>query len=545
MRKEKRVPAAPPEGLSASGRLALRQGQTLGGYRLVRLIGFGSMADVWLAVQKSLGRTVALKILRPEAADYRLFRFEREAGAAAKLDHPNIVRIYEMGSFPFPGALWKRMARVGPRRLDYIAEEYIAGLNLRQWLAARGAMPPKAVVSLLAQAAAALDAADRQGIVHRDIKPENFLLTPRPSLKLVDFGMAKIPSHAGTSQVEKTQIGMALGTPLYMSPEQADGRKIDIRSDLYSLGVTAYQCLVGKPPFTASTALDILLAHRSAPVPAIRQRAGDVPEPLAALVERLLAKSPDDRPENARALFGEVCAVAHRLGFLSAEEGPEGVLLEELTRLGDWGEDAVARKVFDEKKNSVEATCLLQTQMLGAGAAASKKFSWKRAFCVTALAACLGGLFGAGFTRIKSTSEAKIERFATVEEQWVFASQIGTAAAWKSVIDYFPDSSRWSSSASRQLARSLMLEGKTRRARALFGKMARSDDPDSASYGRAGEAWCLAAEGRYDQAAAVISDLRRAPARPYDRLTEDVITRSCRLIRESRPALVSGLDSED
>lgn len=540
------MPEAPPEGLFASGRLPLRQGQTLGGYCLVRLVGFGSMADVWLAVQKSLGRTVALKILRPAAADYRFFRFEREAKAAANLDHPNIVRIYDMGSFPFPEALWKRFLRPGAGRwLDYIAEEYIAGLNLRQWLAARGAMPPKAVVSLLAQAAAALDAADRQGIVHRDIKPENFLLTPRPSLKLVDFGMAKVSALADGPQVEKTQAGLALGTPLYMSPEQADGQRLDIRSDLYSLGATAYQCLVGKPPFTASSPLDLLLAHRSAPLPPIRQRAKEIPEPLAALVERLLAKSPDDRPENARALFGEVCAVAHDLGFLGAATGPEGVLLEELTRMGDWGEDAGERKLFDSAKQYAEATCSLQTQMLNAKAIPSKKFSWKRAALVTVLAAFLGGLLGVGVTKIKNAPDTKIERFATVEEQWVFASQIGTAAAWKSVIDYFPDQSRWSSSAARQLARSLMLEGKTRRARALFGKMARSQDPDRASYGRAGQAWCLAAAGQYDKAAAIISDLRRAPALPYDRLTEDVIARSCRLIRESRPALVSGLDSED
>ncbi|MBO7678948.1 MAG: serine/threonine protein kinase [Thermoguttaceae bacterium] len=543
MRKEEQAPA-PPETPSASGRLPFHEGQTLGGYRLVRLIGFGSMADVWLAVQKSLKRTVALKILRPEAPDsYDLRRFEREASAAANLDHPNIVRIYEMGSFPFPEALWKRILRVGRRRpLNYIAEEYIAGLNLRQWLAARGVMPPKAVVSLLAQAAAALDAADRGGIVHRDIKPDNFLLSPRPAVKLVDFGVAKVPD---IPSVEKTQAGRTLGTPLYMSPEQADGQKLDIRSDLYSLGVTAYQCLTGKPPFSASSPLSLLLAHRGAPVPPIRERARDVPEPLAALVERLLAKSPDDRPKNARALFGEVCAVAHQLGCLSAATGPEGALLEELTRLGDWGEDAAGRKLFENTKECVEATCSLQTQILNAGAASSRKLTWKRAACAAALAACLGGLLGAGAAKIKNAPDTKIERFATVEEQWVFASQIGTAAAWKSVIDYFPDQSGWGSSASRQLARSLMFEGKTRRARALFGRMARSENPADASYGRAGEAWCLAAEGRYDQAAAVISDLRRAPARPYDRLTEDVITRSCRLIRESRPALVSGLDSED
>ena len=535
------MPQTPREVSPGSERFFLYEGQTLGGYCLKRRIGSGAMADVWLANQKSLDRDVALKILRPGAALYDIDRFKREARAVARLEHPNIVRIYQVGEFlpPGKGKFFSRFFHaVGKTRLHFIAEEYIAGLNLRQWLAVRGTMSPSAVLSLMAQVAEALDVADREKIVHRDIKPENILLTPRALVKLVDFGVAAVGFDLDGFRVERTQIGMTLGTPLYMSPEQADGHSLDIRSDLYSLGATAYHCLVGKPPFTGTSPLDLLMAHRGAPVPPIREKARDVPEPVAALVERLLAKSPDDRPCNARVLRDQVLAVACELNFISGAAGSGSFSAEELDCLNVWNSDTQEQKRFTRQIRAYEATSLLRTRMIDADTR-PKKYLSRRSFIVMigvmiALGACLGGLFG---YFAASDSQTKIERFATVEEQWVFASQIGTSAAWESVIDYFPDQPRWSHLAARQLARSLMQEGETRRARALFEEMARGDDPARAVYGRAGLAWYLASEGKNDRAAAIISDIRRVPALSYDRLTEDVITQACRLIREKQPAV--------
>ncbi len=253
-------------------------GRVLGGYRLISRLGSGGMADVYVAEQASLHRRVAVKVLRPttlahpEAVD----RFTQEARAAAALVHGNIVQIHEVGFID---------------GVHFLVEEFVAGPSLRAWLKERGPLSPAAVLSVLVQVAAALDQAAAGGVVHRDIKPENLLVTPRGEVKVADFGLARVLHE----NLELTQTGIALGTPLYMSPEQTRGEAVDIRSDLYSLGATAYHLAAGQPPFRGTTGVAVALAHAKEPVPPLATVQPAFAGAVGELIERLLAKAPADR----------------------------------------------------------------------------------------------------------------------------------------------------------------------------------------------------------------------------------------------------------
>jgi serine/threonine protein kinase len=264
-------------------------GTNLGGYRLVRRLGSGGMADVYLADQLSLGRSVAVKVLRADTLRHRgaVERFEQEARAAAALVHGNIVQIHEV-------------ARVDG--IHFLVEEYVGGPSLKAWLESSGPLDPRQALSVLAQVGSALARAEEQGIVHRDIKPENLLVTPAGDVKVADFGLARVVGE----NLELTQAGTTLGTPLYMSPEQGEGRPVDTRSDLYSLGATTYHLLTGRPPFMGPTGVSVVMAHiRDTLVPVQTLRA-DVPADLCRIVETLLAKDPADRYASPRDLLRAV-----------------------------------------------------------------------------------------------------------------------------------------------------------------------------------------------------------------------------------------------
>ncbi|MDO5565923.1 MAG: serine/threonine-protein kinase, partial [Planctomycetia bacterium] len=241
-------------------------GRLLGDYRIERRIGAGAMAEVWLARQRSLDRLVALKVLRPELVSDETYvrRFVHEAKSAAKLEHPNIVHIYDVGSFSDHGiarrgilhsicnvVTWPWRLLVGSKQsrpLYYISEEYVDGLNLQQYLRQRGPLSISQAFFVMLSIASALEKAASMDIVHRDIKPENILLSSAGIVKIADFGLARRDSSDEDQDVTLTQIGMTLGTPLYMSPEQSQGKNLDFRSDIYSFGVTAWQILTGKTP---------------------------------------------------------------------------------------------------------------------------------------------------------------------------------------------------------------------------------------------------------------------------------------------------------
>ena len=269
-------------------------------YELTSRIAGGGMGEVWAARDDVLGREVAVKVLRGEHADdpAYLARFRTEARHAASLSHPGIASVYDYGEVD---------------GVSYLVMELVPGEPLSARLTREGALPTAVAVPLLQQAATALQAAHTVGLVHRDVKPANLLITPEQQVKITDFGIARL---GGDDPVTRT--GEVMGTAQYLSPEQAVGRPATSASDVYSLGVVAYEMLAGRRPFEAESPVAIAMAHVSRepdPLPVT------VPAPLAAVVLAALAKDPADRPPSAadlgdalgRALRGDPGAAATQL----------------------------------------------------------------------------------------------------------------------------------------------------------------------------------------------------------------------------------------
>jgi serine/threonine-protein kinase len=265
------------------------QGTVLGGrYRLEDRIASGGMGDVWRAVDDVLGRAVAVKVLLPALSDEPGFgeRFRGEARTMATINHPGVVDIYDYASDSVVGA--------------YLVMEYVEGDALSRTLNRVGRLTPGRTMALVAQAADALHAAHVMGVVHRDVKPGNLLVRPNGTLVLTDFGIARA---AGAAQL--TAAGSVLGTASYISPEQAMGQPATPLSDIYALGVVAYQCLAGRRPFEGDNPLEIAMRHvRDTPPPL----PPDIPPVVRAIVERAIAKEPGNRWPDAAAF----AAVARR-----------------------------------------------------------------------------------------------------------------------------------------------------------------------------------------------------------------------------------------
>src|SRR5437899_890156 len=258
-----------------------------GRYRIVRKLGTGGMANVYLAEDQELGRRVAIKILDDRHASDEQFveRFRREAKNAAGLSHPNIVSIYDRGE------------AVGTY---YIAMEFLDGRSLKELIVSRGPAPVSVAIDYARQILGALRFAHRNGIVHRDIKPHNVLVDSEGRLKVTDFGIAR----AGASQM--TEAGSIIGTAQYLSPEQAKGAPVDQTSDLYSVGVVLYELLTGVVPFSGDTPVEIAMKHLSmVPAPPSTKRA-DVPRGLDMVVMRALAKDPSERYQSAEEMDADL-----------------------------------------------------------------------------------------------------------------------------------------------------------------------------------------------------------------------------------------------
>ncbi len=259
-----------------------------GRYRLESRIATGGMGEVWRATDTVLGRPVAVKLLKSEYADDTAFRvrFESEAQHAASLHHPNIATVYDFGEARTPdGATLRR---------PYLVMELVDGQPLSALLRPGVAMDPAAVRDLLAQAADGLGAAHEAGIVHRDVKPANLLVTPDRTVKVTDFGIARAAEGVGL-----TSTGEVMGTPQYLSPEQAQGRPASPASDVYSLGVVAFECLAGRRPFQAESPVATALAHVRDEVPDLPR---SVPDELAHVVRRAMAKAPEARFRDGHAM---------------------------------------------------------------------------------------------------------------------------------------------------------------------------------------------------------------------------------------------------
>jgi serine/threonine-protein kinase len=270
--------------------------EILGGqFRIVQKIGTGGMGSVYKAEQPEMNRMVAIKILHPKLAGRKdlTSRFRREARAMSQLTHPNTVRVFMYGELEEDGSL-------------YIVMELLEGRNLNQTVRKEGPMGPERAIPILVQVCGALHEAHEMGIVHRDLKPENIFLCVQGGLKdypkVLDFGLAKVTERQmRPGSVILTQEGMVFGTPEFMSPEQAQGKMLDARSDIYSLAVILYEVLTGKLPFNAKTPMEYIQKHvMEPPIPLNERVPGKTfPPVLGEVIAKALAKNPADRFQTA------------------------------------------------------------------------------------------------------------------------------------------------------------------------------------------------------------------------------------------------------
>lgn len=398
-------------------------GLVLGEYQLLRRLGQGGMSFVYLAMQKSLQRKVALKILKSELAedDSYVKRFEREAQAAAKLTQANIVQIYEVGHVD---------------GYHFIAQEYVAGRNLRQYISRHGAVEPVMAINVLRQCSRALQKASETGVVHRDIKPENIMLSTKGEVKIADFGLARILDRSGDQAL--TQVGVTMGTPLYMSPEQVGGDALDHRSDIYSLGITAYHMLAGTPPFDGENALAVAMQHFNADAPSLRTIRPDVPDKLIEVIEKMMAKKPEERPQDAKELL-------KTLRKVPIDQDEDWDMIVEKLSIAD--STVLLSDTSSWSQSQLAATRQLQQVMSG------NVRSWWRSPWLWLGAALLGvggsfgGVYFADTMQYKSILDVDniatqlIPRKKTVEEQYEAARWVPPMQQekyWSAVIDYFP-----------------------------------------------------------------------------------------------------------
>ncbi len=499
------MPDTPHTSIGADADFSGRQ---LGDFHLLRRLGRGAMADVYLAEQSRLKRRVAVKILRPELAGDRTYvqRFEIEAQAAAALVHANIVQIYEVGCID---------------RLHFIAQEYVQGQNLQQYVARHGPPDLSHALSIMRQVAAALAKAAERGVVHRDIKPENIMLTAGGEVKVADFGLARIARNDAPNDL--TQVGMTLGTPLYMSPEQVEGRPLDPRSDIYSFGVTCYHMLSGRPPFSGETALAVAVQHlKKQPDPLASVRA-DLPPSLCRIVHQMLAKDPSQRFASARDLLRELRRV--QIECLG-EDWPDD--------LPGWESLAAETHVDARVAATQQLDHLMKTMTIQRYR--SRRRAWLSAAIV--LAFLLGSVAAWAVIVPRSmlanteTAAPAIPKQRTVLGQWYLASQLGTVAAWQSVIDYFPEKRDIAHRAEQQLALIYLREDDLNRAMTIFENLSNlgDDDAELRAFGLAGKCGVFSLRGNYAESNAVLGQLLpirdKLTSQPMIELVEHAVRRN-------------------
>jgi serine/threonine-protein kinase len=265
------------------------KGQKVNGrYEILRILGEGGMANVYLAEDTILGRKVAVKVLRGDLASDDKFvrRFQREALAASSLNHPNIVEVYDVGE---------------DNGDFYIVMEYIEGKNLKQLIKKRGNLTIPEVVDIMLQLTDGLSHAHDAYIIHRDIKPQNILILDNGLVKITDFGIAMA---LNSSQL--TQTNSVMGSVHYLPPEQAAGKGCTIKSDIYSLGILMYELLTGKLPFKGENAVEIALKHMRDPLPSLQRELDNVPQSIENIIIRATAKNPKNRYNNAREMYDDL-----------------------------------------------------------------------------------------------------------------------------------------------------------------------------------------------------------------------------------------------
>ncbi|MGI9518686.1 MAG: protein kinase domain-containing protein [Pirellulaceae bacterium] len=397
-------------------------GRTLNNYVLIRRLGRGGMANVYLAHQTTLNRAVAIKVLRPELAVDRAYvsRFHREAQAAAGLVQANIVQIYEVGEV---------------EGIHYIAQEYVRGQNLRQYLNRNHFVEPVLAVSIVRQVAAALQKASEEGVIHRDIKPENIMITSMGEVKVTDFGLARVIDD---NRADLTQIGITMGTPLYMSPEQAEGSHVDTRSDLYSLGITAWHMFAGSPPFEGENALAIAVKHLKEEPGDLSRFRPDLPRALCDIINKMIAKKPEQRFQTPAHLIKELRAL-DIVDIEDWEQLSEKLAVDEMST-------AIGNETLPQTR--LEVTRQLETIMTGQFRPWWRTPTLWLSITLMGLLGALGGAIYAWnnpppdplYAPVFSQSD-EVEKQANAEEQYRFAYWVKpqmAEQAWQAVEKYHP-----------------------------------------------------------------------------------------------------------
>jgi eukaryotic-like serine/threonine-protein kinase len=441
-------------------------GATLGDFRIERLLGRGGMGEVYLARQTSLNREIAFKVLRPDLLTNPTYlsRFESEAWAAAKLNEPNIVHIYSLGSID---------------GIRYIAMEYVQGTNLREFLQKKGPPELMLALSIMRQAGTAIKAAGEVGLVHRDIKPENLLLTRKGLVKVADFGLCRDQDREG---MHVTQPGTTMGTPLYMSPEQAQGYVLDHRSDLYSLGVTFYHMLSGQTPFKGETPIAIALKHvKDEPVDLSVHRP-DLPADLCRLVMKLMMKDPSQRYQSASDMLRDLAKVREATlitinnvpGSANATMPP--IPMNDATVAGApfSSKSTGASRFADGDKRPLAS---LGPALLFVGLVLGGVVGW-----VLRPPDLLGVNAKVPIARPAlwmAPEWSEVPKQATAELQYRYAqiqAPAGSrAAAWLAVPGYFQSSRDWSSKAYDQLSRRLFRDRDSAKLKVFASELAKMD----------------------------------------------------------------------
>src|SRR6266566_4586478 len=280
-------------------------------YRILEKLGAGGMGEVYLAEDMKLGRKVALKILSQELTTNRdrLNRFEQEACAASAFNHPNILTIHEVGE---------------DAGTHFIATEYIDGKTLRRYMAG-SPLEAREILDIALQVASALEEAHSAGIIHRDIKPDNIMIRRNGYVKVLDFGLAKLTEvatdrstadgEASTRVLVQTDAGVVMGTSHYMSPEQARGKPVDARTDIWSLGVVLYEMVAGRVPFEGETSTDVIVAITQKEAPPLARFAPNVPAELDWIITKALRKDRDERYQTIRELLTDLRRPRQKLEF--------------------------------------------------------------------------------------------------------------------------------------------------------------------------------------------------------------------------------------
>lgn len=486
--------AAPTDDASSADEPQRSTGEMLGEFKLLRRLGKGGMAEVWLAEQTSLHRNVALKLLRHELTvdETYIKRFETEAKAAAGLNHPNIVQVYVVGA---------------DRGQHFIAQEYVQGQTLRTLLRKKGPLEVPLALHLIRQVAAALQAASERGIVHRDIKPENIMITKKGEAKVADFGLAQLT--LSNEPLHLTQEGTTMGTPLYMSPEQVNGKPLDSRSDLYSFGVTCYHMLTGRPPYQGETAVSVAVQHLQGDAEPLNTVRPDLPPPLCQLVERMMQRDPDERYQTPAAVLEDVRTLIKAL----KNQQP-------LDEINLTGESRVRRAKV--------------TRSTGLA-------WWMVALAVVTIVAAstaLGWLQRPGIPdQSQVSSTPAVNQLLSAREQYLQAMFLGDdEEAWLAVQAYFPDEKLWVDRAQEQLA--LLYLKDPRRyddARQILEQMEsrRREDESYYAKARAGMAALLAYQGNLTQARTILSASQVTFNKHLTGSWRDLVAETRRMIDES------------